>query len=461
MTYSTSVAALTNATTLAFSQSRMLSDQNSQGTMLGDTSADPVGFYGSNPVAQQATFPNTVQATAALDTGTLIKAQFTNATTSVNATTTAEQTSTIVGVLAGDIVAGNKPSATAGIGIAGYRVSAANTIGINYSNASSGAITTTAETYDVIDISSNYVITQALTPAAVPALIGSEQFFTVNGATLGTFPIVNKPTAQAGLGVANARVSAQDQVAITFLNNSSGAITPAAAESYAFAFLPTLPAADHTVVYRFTPATTAVAQTTSAEVTTAVTGLLANDIVAGVSKPSAQTGLGVGGYRVSSAGNIAVQMTNAGAAVTTTAESYTATVQRAIAKAPFVVTTQSLAPTSVAANTTAEQTFTVNLLNASTSVLVSKPSYTPGLYVVNARVSAASTLAITYQNNNSAAVVPPTEVYTIAAVPLQGPGASTTAGTTNSITVGFQGAGSVTANVLRQALINLGLIGNV
>ncbi len=127
-------------------------------------------------------------------------------------------------------------------------------------------------------------------------------------------------------------------------------------------------------------------------------------------------------------------------------------------KSPFFVTTQTLTPVSVAAGTTAEQTFTVNSLAVSTSVLVSKPSYTPGLHVVGMRVSAASTLALTYQNSGTAAVVPPAELYPIAAIPLQGPGAVTTAGaTTNSIAVGFNGAGS-NAIAIRSALVALGLL---
>lgn len=456
------VATNPTATTVSFSSPRELSDQNSQGTILGDTPADLISFYGNAAMARQNIAPALAFATAYLDNGTLTKYQITNATTNPAATTTAEVTSSVTGVQAADVIAVNKPAAQAGLGVAGYRVSAVNAIGITYTNISSGAITTTAEAYDVIGISSNYTTTATLSPAAVPATpAGAEQVFTVNGATVGSFPIVNKPSAQAGLGISNIRVTAANQVAITFLNNSSGAITPTAAETYSFAFLPTLQPSDRSLIYRFLQASTAVGASTQAEVTTAVTGLLATDIIAGVSKPSAQVGLGVVGYRISSAGNIAVQLLESSSAVTSTAESYSATVMRLIAKSPFVVTTAALAPVSVAATTTAEQTFTVNSLNVSTSVLVSKPSFTPGLHVVGMRVSAASTLAITYQNSNTSAVVPPAETYTIAAIPLQGPGAVTTAGTsTNSIAVGFNGTDSA-SGALQAALIAYGLVGQV
>lgn len=454
--------AITTATTAisaTFSAPRQLSDGNSQGTVHGTSSADPTGFFGATAVVQPV-LGFGVENTNTQDNGTLTKYQVTLTTGSVGATTTLETTSTVTGILAADVIAVSKPALQAGLGIAGYRATAANTIGVNYTVISTGAITpTSTDAYDVIGVSSNYSTTAVLTPASVPATpTGSEQVFSVPGAVLGTFPIVNKPTNQAGLGITNIRVTAADTVAITFLNNSSGAITPTAAETYSFAFLPTLMPSDRTLVYKFTPATTAVAASTTVDVTTAVTGVLADDIIAGVSKPSAQAGLGITGYRVSSAGNIAVQLYEGSSAVTSTAEAYAATILRKQSKSPFVVTTQTLTPTSVAAGTTAEQTFTVNLLAVSTAALVSKPSWTPGLHVVGARVSAASTLAITYQNSGTAAVVPPAELYTIAAIPLQGPGAVTTAGaTTNSIAVGFNGGGA-NAIAMKSALVALGLM---
>ena len=452
----------TTAVTQSFSAPKQVSDDNSQGTVLGvagGPSGDLIGFYGATAVLQPVLGFGTEQLNLQ-NNGTLTKYQHTLTTGSVGATTTLETTSTVTGILAADVIAVNKPAAQAGLGIAGYRVTAADTIGVNYSVISSGAITpTSTDAYDIIGISANYTTTATLTPAAVGATpAGSEQIFSVPGAVVGTFPIVNKPTNQAGLGISNIRVTAADQVAITFLNNSSGSITPTAAEVYSFAFLPTLIPTDRSLVYKFSPATTAVGASTTVDVTTAVVGVLADDIIAGVSKPSAQAGLGITGYRVSSAGNIAVQLYEGSSAVTSTREAYAATVLRKQSLSPFVVTTQTLSPTSVAAGTTAEQTFTVNALAVSTSVLVSKPTYTPGIHVVGMRVSAASTLAITYQNSGSVAVVPPSEVYTIAAIPLQGPGAVTTAGaTTNSIAVGFNGS-ATNSFAIKNALVSLGLI---
>jgi hypothetical protein len=63
----------------------------------------------------------------------------------VAANTTAEQTFTLPGLRAGDVIAGvSKPTTQAGLGIVGYRVSAANTVAITFINATGSPITPTA-----------------------------------------------------------------------------------------------------------------------------------------------------------------------------------------------------------------------------------------------------------------------------------------------------------------------------
>lgn len=79
------------------------------------------------------------------------------------------------------------------------------------------------------------VYSQALTPSAVSANTTAEQTFTVTGLGTNDIVFVNKPTAQAGLGIVGARVSATDTLAITFSNNTAGAITPTAGETYTIA----------------------------------------------------------------------------------------------------------------------------------------------------------------------------------------------------------------------------------
>jgi len=78
------------------------------------------------------------------------------------------------------------------------------------------------------------------------------------------------------------------------------------------------------------------------------------------------------------------------------------------------VVQSSINVASVAANTTAEQTFTVTGLRLGDMVLVSKPSLSAGLGLVNARVSANDTLALTFSNSTAGAIDPAAETYTIA-----------------------------------------------
>ena len=77
---------------------------------------------------------------------------------------------------------------------------------------------------------------------------------------------------------------------------------------------------------------------------------------------------------------------------------------------------QSLDVVSVAANTTAEQTFTVTGLSTADKVFVNKPSLSAGLGVVNARVSAANTLALTFSNSTGLAIDPAAETYQVVAI---------------------------------------------
>mgnify|MGYP001585292878 CR=1 FL=1 len=69
--------------------------------------------------------------------------------------------------------------------------------------------------------------------------------------------------------------------------------------------------------------------------------------------------------------------------------------------------TPTLSPAAVAANTTAEQTFTVTGLAATEVPLaVVKPTAQAGLGIVGWRVSAANTLAITFVNATAASITP-------------------------------------------------------
>lgn len=76
------------------------------------------------------------------------------------------------------------------------------------------------------------LLQSALTPAGVLTITSTEQTFTVNGLIVGDFIQVQKPTAQAGLGIVGSRVTAANTLGITFMNTTAGTITPTAGEVY-------------------------------------------------------------------------------------------------------------------------------------------------------------------------------------------------------------------------------------
>jgi hypothetical protein len=70
----------------------------------------------------------------------------------VAAGTTAEQTFSVTGLDTNDIVFVNKPSLTAGIGVVGARVSAADTLAITFVNATAGGIDPPSEQYSIVTV---------------------------------------------------------------------------------------------------------------------------------------------------------------------------------------------------------------------------------------------------------------------------------------------------------------------
>lgn len=74
----------------------------------------------------------------------------------------------------------------------------------------------------------------------------------------------------------------------------------------------------------------------------------------------------------------------------------------------------TISPVSVGANTTVEQTFPLQGLQLGDVVSVAKPTTQAGLGVVNARVTAANTIGITFSNNTGGGIVPTAgETYSV------------------------------------------------
>jgi hypothetical protein len=78
------------------------------------------------------------------------------------------------------------------------------------------------------NVSYDYLCGPTLTPVSVAANTSAEQSFTVLGLQMNDFCDVYFQGAQtAGIGIANARVSAANTLTIMFSNNTAGALVPA------------------------------------------------------------------------------------------------------------------------------------------------------------------------------------------------------------------------------------------
>jgi len=78
------------------------------------------------------------------------------------------------------------------------------------------------------NVSGVYALEASLTPAEVATITTAEQTFTVAGLKATDMVYVNSPSHVAGVALANARVSAADTLALTFVNPTAAGVTPAA-----------------------------------------------------------------------------------------------------------------------------------------------------------------------------------------------------------------------------------------
>lgn len=438
-----------------------LSNGNTAGTRLGQTSTDPIAFFGNTPVPQP---PSGASIAVGLQSGSVITYSSSQSPASVATLTTAELGMTLVGgtgaaitIATGDLLVINKPTSQASLGIGNVRISSAGVAGVTFSNISAGFLTpTTTETYAAVALRGLGNTTAVLTPAAVAADSIVEQTFTVAGLRAG-LTIVNKPTSQPGLDIVGVRTVTTGTLGVTFMNTTaSTVITPTAGESYTVISLGGLNPLGNDILYQVSGNTIgAVATLTTAQANVTLTNLAVTDVIKGVSKPTNQAGLIVGGSRVSAAGFVGITFGNfTTASITPTAgEVYEVSTFRPNPLAPLLLYAAALAPTSVAANVMAEQTFTVTGLVAGTPVWVNKPSATTGLGIAGVRVSALNTLAINYVNTTSAAIVPPAETYVVGNFQLliDAVGNSSVQSTSGATT-------GVTAGILQTALRTLGLV---
>ena len=456
------------ATTI--SPHQLLQADSSDGYLFGTLSTTPIGMYGVTPVAQRSN-ANQLTVSSNATAGTLIAAQslVLSALNSVtpNSTVTYAFTMTGTPVVSTDFLVVNKPSAQAGLGILNARPQSVSgsTIVVQYlNNLATGITPTASESYSIANFR-GLATSIVLTPSGVPANSTSEQTFNVTGVAVGELVMVSKAADQIGIGVAGMRAAGNNQIAITFINNSSAPITPTAGETYSYVATGGMAANSNVIVYGVNVGTLAPPVTTTTqswavtEQAVTVSSVLASDIFIGVSKPSAQGNMAVVGGRITAANT--VQLAFAAGTVTgvspTPSEVYGVTLYRQNAQPPFSVLSVTIAPTAVGPNTTGEQSFTVSPAVAQSIVWVNKPSFTQNIGVVGCRMTstAAGSVSITFANASiTATITPPTEVYTFGII---GPSAQGGSHAMFSVANGVIGTNQQ-SNELRLALANIGMI---
>jgi len=405
-------------------QVRQLSDGNTAGTVLGQSPADLIAFYGATPQPQASggAFAAVAKGEAAGLVGTFFfvatpHAVAANSTWETGLTTVIGGTASVI-PQAGDLIYVNKPTAQAGVGVGNVRVSGTNSIAVSFSNLSSGAVSPTAgEVYRAVVLRGMVSNVVTLSPAPVLPNTTAEQVFTVPGIQAGSVVQVMKPSSQGGLDVAGVRVAAANQVGITFMNVGASSVTPTASEGYTVWQVAGLDATNNNILVEEL-ITGNQSVVTVKELTYTVAGLATTDAIVGITKPSAETTVLMGGARIAGATSLAVTYGNTSTTAITpsaTAEIYGITLFRPNPAAPCVTYAPALTPTGVAASTTAEQSFTVTGLTVNSPVWVNPPSTMPaGLGLVGARTSAANTLYLTFANTGATTATPPSGVYSVA-----------------------------------------------
>lgn len=256
------------------------------------------------------------------------------------------------------------------------------------------------------------------TPASIATITTAEVSFTVAGTTANwkvsstDLLYVNKPTAQAGLGIGNIRYSSSNVAGVTFSNLSAGFLTPTAAQNYGIVALRGFGVLTQTL----TPA--AVAADTVAEQQFAVIGLEAGQLVQ-VNKPTSQAGLDIAGCRVVSNNVLGISFMNttAGTLTPTAAESYSVVALGGVDASNNNILYQVSGGTiaGIATVTTAQVNVTISgLATTDTVVGISKPTLQAGLMTGGGRVSAAGFVGIDFVNPTGGTLTPTAnEVYDV------------------------------------------------
>jgi hypothetical protein len=130
--------------------------------------------------------------------------------------------------------------AAGGLAVALFDANGVNAAVGGTTPAAVAATTVTASTSATIGggtaITKVVVYTPSITPSSVSAATVAEQTFTVTGLTTADKVTVNPPAIGNATGIAGARVSASDTLAIRFVNPTAGSLTPSSGTYTVIAF---------------------------------------------------------------------------------------------------------------------------------------------------------------------------------------------------------------------------------
>lgn len=238
---------------------------------------------------------------------------------------------------------------------------------------------------------------------------------------------MTKAAYQANLGIGGVRVAGKNQIGVQYFNVSAANITPTANETYKIVAFNGMSAASPTIQITANLANlTAAAANASNKTDITVVGIATTDMFLNMNKALASPLLF--GNGLCTANTVTIHY-GAGVPGATPANGvYSMALLKQDAPAPVQVSHVTLTPSAVAANSAAEQVFTLPTgvtLQANSTVIVNKRTATPGVAIVGARANSTSTLAINFMNVTGAAITPPAnEVYTVVNCPSYAPSLS-------------------------------------
>lgn len=417
---------------------KQLSNGGPDGTQLGQSGVDIIGFYGVAPVPRRT---NPRQGTIKGDIGgQIVTYQETLTPALIASLTTAEQALTVGtaagwGPLAADFLAAiNKPTAQAGIGLHNSRISAACTLQMVFSNTSGGNLTPTAgEVYNVVCIRGWPVIVHAATVATVPATSSNEQEFTLNPNGAAATASINAAgqVTQIVVTAAGANYWVPPRVVITAPTVTdgvmSGTFTGAGVDPATTTRpVPAQPgrAATAEAIINALGAVVGVkitdpgtGYTAAPTITFEGGGYIVPGMVAMITKPTTNAGVAIGNVRISGINKVAVQFVNPTAAVVTptTPQNYSIVCLPDLPSISNVVAYGANVGTLGLVATVSSGELAVTITGvAATDIFVGaqKPTLQAGLLMGSGRVSAANTVQVSFANPTAGNLTPTAnEVY--------------------------------------------------